>query len=745
MKRPAMKKKLWVVGVLSVLPVLAIGALLFYRIDREMAAERRQQQAIRYIGQTVALAERIYQQGRLFHALSERDPNARSVLAEEQVRTEQAIVEIEKLHRMLPLAPETIKRWNFVFSLIQDLKNRSQTMSVDEIDRFVFLVERHLFLLGNETAMTIGVGAERFFERSRQLGFVLEDVPVLLEYFRQFASGMPVSAESVVLSLETAKSRFPLENRTAAFYFAEIERFADAVRRPSEPGARAALTDAAAKAVFRLSANVLAELESDLARSLERLAVYRTGIAVATTAAIALEIWVFGKFYRSVSASVAALQHAERQAYFDPLTELPNRQMISRIWQEKKRTSESRGHSTAILFLDLDRFKNINDTFGHRAGDELVKATADRMKACLRDGDHVCRIGGDEFLLIVADVAGESDARTFAERLLGEISRPFAVGEHELVVSASIGISLYPRDGEELDLLIHRADAAMYQAKRRGRNGYCFFRPEMNEEARKRLWTELNLRKGMERGEFVLYYQPRIELSEGTLTGMEALLRWKTVERGIVTPMEFLDVAEETGFIVPLGEWILRTACRQVEQWRAEYGTDIPVSVNISSIQFQRDDFVGTVEAVLRETSIAPHCLELELRESAMMPDADAAAAKLRRLKDLGVRIAIDDFGTGFSSLQDLKRFPIDRLKIDRSFIKDVPHGPKDTAITKTIIALGRRLNLRTVAEGVETDDQLSFLQVRKCNEAQGNFICPPLAPESVANWLRQGSTLRAT
>jgi diguanylate cyclase (GGDEF)-like protein len=384
----------------------------------------------------------------------------------------------------------------------------------------------------------------------------------------------------------------------------------------------------------------------------------------------------------------------------------------------------------AVMFLDLDRFKVINDTLGHEAGDLLLKAVAERLKECLRPGDNVFRMGGDEFLFILTDVRDIDDVRSAAQAILDHFKEPVHINSHEFMISASIGISVYPLDGEELESLVKNADVAMYDAKNRGKNSFRFYEAHMNDKAEERLHIESSLRKALENKEFMLYYQPRFNLASSKIIGMEALVRWQHPDLGLVPPLDFIPLAEESGFIVPLGEWVLRTSCMQCREWQMEEGFPLNISVNISAAQFQREEFVEMVKRILEESLLDPKYLELELTESVVMENGAMAITKLNQLKALGVKISIDDFGTGFSSLSYLKHFPIDSLKIDRSFIKDIPTAPKDSAITKTIIALGRRLSLNVVAEGVETQEQFAFLLSRKCSEVQGYLISKPLPPE---------------
>ncbi|KRE41825.1 hypothetical protein ASG81_16285 [Paenibacillus sp. Soil522] len=422
----------------------------------------------------------------------------------------------------------------------------------------------------------------------------------------------------------------------------------------------------------------------------------------------------------------------EYHAYYDALTGLPNRILFNDRLKIALSDAHGSGKLLAVIFLDLDRFKVFNDTLGHETGDLLLKAVTERLTESLRQGDTISRMGGDEFLFLLPEIGGISQARIVAEKVINQLKMPFKINSHELFISASLGISMYPYDGDEIGILVKNADIAMYAAKNQGRNNYRFYNREMNIKAEKTLQMENSLRRALEREEFLLYYQPRFDLVSEKITGVEALIRWKHPDIGFVPPADFIPLAEEMGLIIPIGEWVLRTACIQHKAWLTKMTSPVSLSVNISAFQFQDSDFLDTVKRVLEEVSIEPHLLELELTESVVMNNGEMTIVKLKQLKELGIKISIDDFGTGFSSLNYLKHFPIDSLKIDRSFIKDIPMAPKDTAITKTIIALGRRLHLRVIAEGVETKEQLAFLSSRRCNEVQGYLISRPLPPDEV-------------
>lgn len=415
------------------------------------------------------------------------------------------------------------------------------------------------------------------------------------------------------------------------------------------------------------------------------------------------------------------------RAYHDQLTGLPNRVNFQEQLNAHIGDGGRLDRMLAILFIDLDRFKIVNDTLGHKAGDLLLQTVAVRLSDKQFANCQLFRMGGDEFTAIIPFIESKEEAVSIAERMLTVLDQPITLDTYEMKASASIGISVYPSDGQTLQELLTNADMSMYVAKKQGSNGYQLYHPLLNEQAQRKQTMELELRMALERNEFSLYYQPRIQLLGGHYTTVEALIRWNHPELGLVAPAIFIPLAEETGLIKPIGEWVLRTACRQSNQWQSEAIIDVNMAVNISGVQFQSDYFIQEIADILAESDFDPNKLEFELTESVVMVNVPQAISKMKQLRAQGIRISIDDFGTGFSSLSYLKYFPVDILKIDRSFVKDIPLAPKDTAITKTIIALARRLGLEVVAEGVETEEQMAFLKSRNCNEAQGYLLSKPL------------------
>ena len=445
--------------------------------------------------------------------------------------------------------------------------------------------------------------------------------------------------------------------------------------------------------------------------------------------------------YVSLMADITAIKKSQAQiehlAHHDPLTKLPNRLLFTARLEHAIEQAHRERHHIGVFFMDLDEFKRINDSLGHPLGDKVLQQVAERLKLQVRNDDTIARIGGDEFNLLMEEVGSPQEAGIVAQKLLSAFSEPFKAEGHTLYLTASIGISIYPEDGNEVTSLVRNADTAMYQAKKKGRNTYQFYTAEFTKSASERVQLEYSLRNALEQEQFIVHYQPQYLLASGRLIGAEALIRWQHEELGLVPPSKFISLAENTGLIVPIGEWVLREACGQLKAWKEAGHTIKRISINIAGQQIQRGDFTKTVQKVLEETGLEPQCLELEITESFIMQQADKAISTLEELRDLGVTLAIDDFGTGYSSLSYLKRLPINRLKIDRSFVKDIPHDPNDEAIAKAVIALGKSLQLEVIAEGVETQEQNSFLDLEGCDEVQGYYYSPPVSVEHFAELLK--------
>ena len=442
--------------------------------------------------------------------------------------------------------------------------------------------------------------------------------------------------------------------------------------------------------------------------------------------------------FSDISQLKATEEKLERLAYYDSLTALPNRALFRDRLGHEMAGARRHGSRLAVMFIDLDRFKYVNDTLGHSAGDRLLLEVAERLVGCVREADTVARLGGDEFVVILADLEEGAWAGGVAQLIIDAISRPFTLDGQEVFVGASVGIGVWPDDGESAETLIKNADVAMYHAKEAGRGTFKFFTEAMNQHTAHHLELEACLRRALERDELRLHYQPQVDLASGEVVGMEALVRWENPERGMVSPGEFIPIAEETGLILPIGEWVLEEVCRQLMAWRRAGLAPLPAAVNLSAHQFRQEDLAERIAGILERSGLEPRWLELELTETVVMQDAAATVATLERLTAMGLSIAIDDFGTGYSSLSYLKRFPVDKLKIDRSFIKDIPDDANDAAIADTVIRMARALGLRVVAEGVESEAQREFLRLRSCDYMQGFLFSRPLSAEAFEGVLRQ-------
>jgi diguanylate cyclase (GGDEF)-like protein/PAS domain S-box-containing protein len=445
--------------------------------------------------------------------------------------------------------------------------------------------------------------------------------------------------------------------------------------------------------------------------------------------------------FHDVSTARALTLKLAHIAQHDTLTDLPNRALLNdRLTQA---IAQAQRHHTALslLYLDLDRFKHINDSLGHLVGDQLLQTVALRLTECVRATDTVCRLGGDEFVILLSEVAHEQDAAVSAEKILQSLRKPCVLSDHELHVTASIGIVVHPGDGIAIEALLQNADSAMYEAKNRGRNNYQFYRSELNSTASERQSLESGLRHAIERRELHLDYQPIVNLSTGAIAGVEALIRWRHPKMGLVLPNLFISIAEESGLIVPIGNWVLREACRQAKVWQDAGLPDIRLAVNISAVELRSKEFVAGVAAILKETGFDPKCLELELTETFLMQDSKSTSLVLGAIKALGVQLALDDFGTGYSSLSYMRRFPIDTLKVDRSFVRDLTMDASDASVVSAVINMGKSLHMRVVAEGVEALDQVVFLKEHGCPEAQGYHFSRPVAAADCADWMRRNAT----
>lgn len=503
------------------------------------------------------------------------------------------------------------------------------------------------------------------------------------------------------------------------------------------------------------------DLQDDTAtKDLERIARFRYRCAIATTFSANANTYVLmfisqtirrrpfdeedreyiellAAFFGRVLTDLEQRQHIVHAAHHDPLTGMPNRALLGVRLDAAIEAARARGGGFALLFLDLDRFKDINDTLGHRIGDLLLLAVGERLRSCVRDSDTVARMGGDEFIILPSVVDAPRDAAHVATNILRALDEAFLIESHELYVSCSLGISVYPSDGETAETLLNHADIAMYRAKDAGRNNYQFFTPAMKAEFASRHALEHLLRKALQAREFVVYYQPQVNLRSGDIVAAEALVRWRHPERGIVAPSEFIATAEVTGLILPLGRWVLETACRQARAWHEQGFHRMRVAVNLSAHQFLESGLTAAIATVLAKSGLEGSALDLEITESVAMGDVQRTAAITEALKQTGVRISLDDFGTGYSSLSYLTRFPLDTLKIDRAFVAGIGKRENEDTIVITIIAMAHALGLNVVAEGVETSEQLDFLIEHGCDEAQGFAISPALPPTQFLQYIK--------
>jgi diguanylate cyclase (GGDEF)-like protein len=438
---------------------------------------------------------------------------------------------------------------------------------------------------------------------------------------------------------------------------------------------------------------------------------------------------------------ITDLKSAEEQvqflAYYDALTGLPNRALFQDRLAQALATARRHREKAALLFLNIDRFKTINESLGHSVGDRLLKEFAERLRSCAREQDTLARLGADEFVLVLTAVKDVADAVIATDRLMKAIAAEYVIHGHSLSVTCSVGIGIFPDHAADPETLAKNAEAAMHSVKEQGANGFQFFTQDMNARALERLTLESGLRGALDRGELFLAYQPLVDILTGRITGAEALLRWRHPRLGLVPPTKFIPIAENSGLIIPIGEWVLKAACEQAREWQDQGVPPIPVAVNVSALQFRQEAFPQIIRRVLEETGLEPRYLELELTESLLVSTADSTASVLEELQKMGLKLSIDDFGTGYSSLSYLRHFPIHKLKIDRSFVQAMTFNPDDAAITGTIINMAKSLNLKVIAEGVETEEQIHFLQAHSCDEGQGFYFDQPLPPREFAERAR--------
>ncbi|MCG2586121.1 bifunctional diguanylate cyclase/phosphodiesterase [Massilia sp. TS11] len=503
----------------------------------------------------------------------------------------------------------------------------------------------------------------------------------------------------------------------------------------------------------RMMEHVQAVLGGDALRSMEYTVLRGAEEVHVEARLVATESGQILGLVRDISERKRSEEQIRRLAYSDSLTGIPNRQAFLDMLERELQRARAAGSKFAVLFMDLDAFKRINDTLGHNVGDLLLKAVSERLRETIRPSDllsqgahdNLARLGGDEFTLLIPDLEKVDNALAVAQRVKEAMRRPFAIDGHEIFVTASIGISLYPEDGQDSDALLKYADTAMYHAKNCGKNNAKLYSSSLTMQIMSHVKLEVGLRKALQHGELYLHYQPQVSVRSARIVAVEALIRWRHPERGLISPTEFIPLAEETGLIVPIGEWVLRSACRQAKLWEAVTPEPLRLAVNLSARQFKDENLSQMVLAVLQETRLAPDKLELELTEGTLMDDARATMATLEQLRRIGVYLSIDDFGTGYSSMNYLKRFDVRALKIDRSFISGLPQDSENAAITRAIIAMAHGLKMAVVAEGVETDEQLVLLEQFGCDLAQGFHLGHPAPPESITLMLEKQAALTGT
>lgn len=530
-----------------------------------------------------------------------------------------------------------------------------------------------------------------------------------------------------------------------ALYLAEGEQAVTEAASPLIDGA-IQLTEDLRALVIRQEASVSAQREAAARtsdRSFQVQLILGVVALMAGTLAGATLVGRTRQLEHNIERRTKAEARIRHLAHHDALTNLPNRTLLEERLANALAEAGRKGNMLALLHLDLDRFKRVNDVVGHALGDHMLQAVVERLTAIAPDADMVARVGGDEFTILLPEISRAQDAVDVANRALEALRQPLTVDHREFHTTASMGISFYPNDADETDTLLRNADIAMYRAKEQGRDNYQLYAPAMHAQIAERMTLENELRRALEHGELVVYYQPQVEIANGRIVGVEALVRWQHPQRGLMLPGDFIPLAEESGLIVPLGTWVLRTACAQAKAWQEAGLPPIRVGVNLSARQFQQGNPSEVVELALQETGLDAHCLQLEITETVAMQDIDFTIATLSNLKKMGVQVAIDDFGTGHSSLNYVKRLPIDEVKIDRSFVRDLTTDSNDAAIVGSVVAMTHKLHLKALAEGVETEEQLAFLKKRGCDLVQGFLFARPMPAEAVEKMIAQGTVLR--
>jgi diguanylate cyclase (GGDEF)-like protein len=645
--------------------------------------------------------------------------------------------------------------------VIQESTRAIRERSIDDQDVFRRQRAGDVFFIGQLPRGPTGDAQLQFSRRLNDSNGAFDGVVIVSIGADYFVSGYEAAklGEHGVLGLLGADGMFRVRRTGESLFSGDVIDYATTVAGADEDGTDAAVTTnswdgvrrwTSARELYGFPLAVLVGLSVDeqMTGAQRQSRVYVAWAAVGSVLVV-LILGLLGRMswqlvQGRLRESETKLVHAERVeylAYHDGLTGLPNRSMFSKLLGHSISEAHRYDRRLAVAFLDLDRFKQINDTLGHEAGDQLLKEVASRLTGCVRQSDTVARLGGDEFVVLLPELADEKYASVVAQKILAAVAKPFSLMGQEFRVTASIGISTYPQDGLDEQTLTKNADIAMYQAKAEGKNNFQFYSEKLNANSLERLTLESSLRHALERNEFCLHYQAKREIGGGKITGMEALLRWEHPDLGTVAPMQFIPVAEETGLIILIGKWVLKTVCLQSVEWQKQGLPALSIAVNLTARQFLDEQLLADVASILAETGMAPQLLELELNESLLIHDVENTLRILTGLKALGVRIAVDDFGTGYSSLAMLQRFPLDTIKIDRSFMRDFVGTKEDTGLADAIIAMGKSLSLTVVAQGVETKEQAEHLRLHACDELQGFYFKRPLPVGEFTQLLRDQAT----
>ena len=639
--------------------------------------------------------------------------------------------------------------------MIMDSTSPLENQSIADRDYFRQQSDSNRFFIGKPSRESTGE-AKLHFSRRLEVNGVFDGVVVVAVDAAYFVSGYEASSlgEHGVIGMLGTDGVFRVRRTGEAVFTGEAFQYASAVPHPdaADPEVTVSINGwdgvrrwTAARELYGFPLAILVGLSADeqeagALRSMRGYlwrAAFASVLAVLLSAVLGRANWQLAQSrIREGETKLAHARSVEYLAFHDGLTKLPNRSLFSKLLGQSISEARRYDRTLAVAFLDLDRFKQINDTLGHEAGDHLLQEVASRLERCVRESDTVARLGGDEFVVLLPQLDDGKYAATVAQKILSAIAIPFTLIGYEFRVTASIGISVYPQDGLDEQTLTKNADIAMYQAKEEGKNNFQFYSAKLNANSLERLTLESALRHALERNEFQLHYQAKRDIGSGRITGMEALLRWEHPDLGTIAPMQFIPVAEETGLIVPIGKWVLRTACLQNLAWHKRGLPPFNIAVNLSARQFSDEHLLQDVASILKATGMPAHLLELEITESLLIHDVENTLRILTGLKALGVRIAIDDFGTGYSSLASLQRFPLDTIKIDRSFIRDITGSNDETGLADAIIAMGKSLSLTVVAQGVETREQAEFLRTHACDELQGFYFNRPLPAEQFTQLL---------